>query len=109
MSYSYLTPLSGTPRHIHAKAALLDAYHRTGDPRYLHGYSDEQPAIPPAATGQDTYHSGDTVLGTAGAFWLEQIGAQFKGAALALTQGSGLMWLGVGVVVFLLMQKKGRR
>ena len=109
MSHSYLTPLSGTPRHIHARAALIDAYHRTGDVRYLRDYSDQQPAIPPAATGQDTFHSGDTTLGTAGSFWLEQLGVQFKGMADALGQGSGLMWLGVGVVVLLLLNKKGRR
>ena len=75
---------------------------------YVHGYSDEQPPVPPAATGTDTYHSGDTVVGTAGAFWLEQLGEQFKGAAQALAQGSGLMWLGVGLVVFFLVAGRKR-
>ena len=77
---------------------------------YIRDYSDQQPPVPPAAVGTDTYHSGDTVLGTAGSFWFEQLGEQLKGAANALTQGSGLMWLGVGAVVFfLLTSKRGRR
>jgi hypothetical protein len=75
---------------------------------YFYDYSDQQPAIPPAATGQDSYHSGDTVLGTAGSFWFEQLGEQFKGFASSLGQGSGLMWLGVGVVVFFLIAGKKR-
>jgi hypothetical protein len=54
----------------------------------------------------DTYHSGDTALGTAGQFWFDQIGQQVQGAVKAISEGSPMMWLGIGVVALILFSRK---
>jgi hypothetical protein len=66
----------------------------------------QQPGTIPGPIQQDSYHSGDTVLGTTGQFWFDQIGQQVQGAVKALGQGSPMMWLGIGVVALILISRK---
>lgn len=122
MSHSYLTPLSGTPRHLHARAALIDAYHRTGDTRYLQGYSDDQPAIPAVALNPDTAHAADWTIGGVIGTSVEAVSNGLQSLLGGVSQGIGkglgasfgfseqTTWLIVGgIVLYLVMQKKGRR
>jgi len=74
--------------------------------------------IPAASTTPDTYHEGDSWLSTATEFWTKQAQAQsggfFQGLGKGLASGFGLseqtLWLiGGGMLLYLVLQKKGRR
>lgn len=60
------------------------------------------PGTIPAPIQGDNYHSGDTVLGTATSFWLDQIGQQVQGVFKSVSAGGPALWIGVGVVALLI-------
>jgi len=75
-------------------------------------------AIPAISTNPDTYHAGDSWLSTATEFWTKQAqdasGGFFQGLGKGLAGGFGIseqtVWLiAGGFLLYLVLQKKGRR
>jgi hypothetical protein len=75
---------------------------------------DTAQPIPIEAGGGDTYHAGDSVIGTTTEFWTKAFGGLVENISTGVTKGLAaglgipepLVWIGgVALIVFLLKRK----